>query len=705
MKPTLRQRSTCYDAVNAPELLAARCVSDRDRSPIRLRLKFHFATIALLASTIALGRGGPIIEPTTYIAPTTNFGQGENLNPGLYGVVYNFNSNAPTINDPDYTFAKILNNVTPTSPASHPFDPVEVGTYVAGTSSGINYGTVNPSDSQLLTTWLGADGASLHPTNLNPVFNTATKTGTLLDLTGYIKITPAMVNVPQNYSFTVDDGGILTINGTPVINQGGIHGVSPNPPIYPVIFTRAGLYTITVGFYDGDAVKAELEASLGGGHLLTTTNGVPLILTPLDPTSTTIQNYVTLVGGKGPSDPTFNNAANALANLAFGADPTPYENALKELSPLKYAGLDSQTIGAIDFITNDLDDYLSHRRTDAGTFRPGNGVDLSGLSVFNGDIDPGLQEIAGHLMAFNGDDHTANILSDSPAGLISAAAKPAMDQQWNFFTRGIVVMSQNLSGGGLQHTDATSGTLQFGADYQISEHLLVGAFFGYAHGSASLDEEGSNASSNSYIPGIYASYTDDGWYANGLVAGGVSDFDVNRNIEFPGFSASTEASPTGEEEYAYFSGGRDYHFKNWTVGPTGGLQYVHSTIDSFTENGAGLLDLNVNSHSEDSLRSRLGGRVYLAAPYGPVLWRPFLDAAWQHEFMENSNSLTAQFDGAGVGTFTVPTPKNSRESALISIGTDIDIDKDTTVFTAYRIEAGESNFFAQSVEAGVKITF
>lgn len=70
---------------------------------------------------------------------------------------------------------------------------------------------------------------------------------------------------------------------------------------------------------------------------------------------------------------------------------------------------------------------------------------------------------------------------------------------------------------------------------------------------------------------------------------------------------------------------------------------------------AGLLDLDVNQHDTNSLRSRLGGRLYYAASFAGVTWRPFLDASWQHEFMQNSNSLTAGFDGAGVGTFTVPT--------------------------------------------------
>jgi outer membrane autotransporter protein len=278
-------------------------------------------------------------------------------------------------------------------------------------------------------------------------------------------------------------------------------------------------------------------------------------------------------------------------------------------------------------------------------------------------------------------------------------------QPWNVFTRGTVVLSQDFSSGGQPHSEATQGTIQAGADYQVSPNMLIGAFFGYSRSSSSLDEEGSSATANSYVPGVYASYARDGWYGNALVAGGVNQFDVSRNIQFPGFSANAQSKPNGEEEFAYLSGGRDFHSGNWTFGPTAGLQYLHMTTDSFSENGAGMLDLDVNSYSNDSLRSRLGGRVYYAASGSNIIWRPFLDASWQHEFMGNTTSLTSQFSGAGVGTFTVAAPGNSRESALISVGTDIDINETSTVFTAYRVEAGSETFFAQSVEAGFKLTF
>jgi outer membrane autotransporter protein len=642
----------------------------------------------------ALSMMGSQAQPIA-IAPTTNFSSGNATTSGLYGAVYNFDAVAGT-----YSVPNIL------APGSV-FNPEQVGSYVAQTNTGISYGTVNSSDSQALATWLGTDGTTLtySAPHITPVFNPGTNQGTLLDLTGYILVTPVMVNVPQTVSLGLDDGGLLAINGTTVIDNGGIHGATT--VTRTILFTRAGLYPIELGYYDGHATQAVFQAAFVGATILSTPNGTALVNIQLDPTANDIQDNINQVLNTTVPDRNFTNATNALANLALsGADAATYGAALRELSPLKYGAIDAQMLGGVDFITNDLDDYLAHRRDDAGTFRAGNGLDLSGLSVMGGDVDPGLQQIAGQLLAYNNNQrHGPNQLSDSPDSLISTDNSAQTNQRWNVFSRGIVVLSQNLSGGGLQHSDNTSGTIQIGADYQVCPNLLIGAFFDYTRSDASLDEEGSNFTADSYIPGVYASYARDGWYGNALAAGGVNRFSANREITLPGFDANAQADFDGQEEYAYLSGGRDFHVQHWTFGPTAGLQYVHQSTDSFTENGAGMLDLNVRDNENDSLRSRLGGRVYYAASDGSVTWRPFLDASWQHEFMQNDTSLTAGFDGGGVGDFTVPVPHNTRESALVSLGTDIDINPCTSVFTAYRFEAGSSNFFAQSVEAGFKLNF
>jgi outer membrane autotransporter protein len=88
-----------------------------------------------------------------------------------------------------------------------------------------------------------------------------------------------------------------------------------------------------------------------------------------------------------------------------------------------------------------------------------------------------------------------------------------------------------------------------------------------------------------------------------------------------------------------------------------------------------------------------------------MTFTPHLSASWQHEFMDQSRGITSQFDGVGAGSFVVNTSNPSRDSALADLGLDAQIDKTWTVFADYTVQAGQSNYFGQSVQAGVKIGF
>jgi len=73
--------------------------------------------------------------------------------------------------------------------------------------------------------------------------------------------------------------------------------------------------------------------------------------------------------------------------------------------------------------------------------------------------------------------------------------------------------------------------------------------------------------------------------------------------------------------------------------------------------------------------------------------------------MDQSRGITSQFSDVGAGSFTVNTSNPSRESALVDVGVDAQINNTLTVFTDYSALAGQSNYFGQSVQAGVKIGF
>jgi outer membrane autotransporter protein len=91
--------------------------------------------------------------------------------------------------------------------------------------------------------------------------------------------------------------------------------------------------------------------------------------------------------------------------------------------------------------------------------------------------------------------------------------------------------------------------------------------------------------------------------------------------------------------------------------------------------------------------------------WGSVAVTPHLSASWQHEFMDGSRGIDAQIVDVSGAPFTVKTPTPSRDSALIDVGLNADLSGQVTVFGDYAVQAGQSNYFGQSVQAGVKIGF
>ena len=61
--------------------------------------------------------------------------------------------------------------------------------------------------------------------------------------------------------------------------------------------------------------------------------------------------------------------------------------------------------------------------------------------------------------------------------------------------------------------------------------------------------------------------------------------------------------------------------------------------------------------------------------------------------------------GPGAGSFTVATSSPDRDSAFIDVGLNADVTHSVTLFTDYTTQAGQSDFFAQSVQAGVEVSF
>jgi outer membrane autotransporter protein len=343
------------------------------------------------------------------------------------------------------------------------------------------------------------------------------------------------------------------------------------------------------------------------------------------------------------------------------------------------------------------------------------GFDGSQFHAMDSTVDPSLSQIKGRLLAWS-PTLRPGLLSDSASPVLagvdmkevkSAPTNEMSADQWSTFVAGDVILADLSHNEDLAHQDYTTGSVTLGADYRLDAHFTVGGLFAYGHTDADLDHIGSKTTDDSYSPGVYASYVDGGWYGNGLFSYGYNSYTSDRNINLGTLSGDNRGATQGNLYVGNLTGGYEFKQCGWKFGPVASLQYAHLDINSFTEQGPSAL--NVASQSDDSLRSQLGAEARYAAHVrgfcGPCTLTPHISATWQHEFMDNSGGITSQFNGSGAGSFTVQASSPERDSAFIDTGLDAQVSSDVTLFTDYQTQVGQSHFFAQSIQAGLKVGF
>jgi fibronectin-binding autotransporter adhesin len=574
------------------------------------------------------------------------------------------------------------------------------GTVVAGSATALGAGDVSFSGGTLET----GNGQN----QINVAGNYTQTGGTLvLNLSG----TTAGAN--PGYEF-------LHVTGTAAL--GGALQVVVSPMFVPMagdMFTFVQAAGITGAFNSVSSNLFSLQISQQGEGMISI-NQLPFATLHVGytPNELAVANYVDAGFQSGAASPAFQTLVASLNALtAGGLSPSLLPDAFSQLSPEKFANfVRSTTFDNLAFTTQEMDIYFDSQRAIDGNFISSNGqIDSSNLTVAGSDVDPNLAQVSSRLLAWTPAPVAHGLLSDVPDPVLGGvelrdakemkAAAPVQDHPISTFIMGNVVLGQNFSQEDLAHSDTTSGQVQIGADYRITPHLRVGALFGYSHTDADLDNNNSKATIDSYAPGVYASFADQGWYVNAVGTYGFNSYTEDRSVAFGEIAGVAHGAPSGDQIVGNLDGGYDFHVSNWTLGPTLGLQYAHLDVDSYMEDGLDPADLSVAKQEADSLRSRLGGHVSYIYHMGTVILTPHLDASWQHEFLDQSQGINAQIVSLGGTPFSVRTPNPSRDSALIDVGLTADLNGQVTLFGDYAVQAGQINYFGQSVQGGVKVGF
>ncbi len=153
-------------------------------------------------------------------------------------------------------------------------------------------------------------------------------------------------------------------------------------------------------------------------------------------------------------------------------------------------------------------------------------------------------------------------------------------------------------------------------------------------------------------------------------------------------------------------GGYDWKAGGFTFGPLTTLQYTYVNLSALTENGAQSLNLRVDQHDLHSLRSTLGARAAYRWELGEsVAIIPEARVAWQHEFLQKSETFGSSLDGGNGPSLTTSTTAPARDALYAGAGVNLQLGPQWSANLYYNVDIGSGDFKSQMVSGGVTLKF
>ena len=266
------------------------------------------------------------------------------------------------------------------------------------------------------------------------------------------------------------------------------------------------------------------------------------------------------------------------------------------------------------------------------------------------------------------DDTNGDFIPD-PVGLAVAAktAQARAAATGNVWARGFGQFGNTSDSPGAFGSSYSTGGGAIGADIVKERDHLIGVALGGGTSSVSLNTNPENGTISYFELGAYgATALGSGFELDGAGVFSHDYYDVSRGVLFAGTRRSASSSHTGNDgvfdigiSWPYIAGG-------WEVTPRLGLSYYHIGQSTFSESGAGGLDLAVDPQSLDALFSRFGIAIAEPMVVGNTTIVPEVRAAWFHNFLDQQGQSLASF--AGSPSFTQTGAPVGADGADIGVG-------------------------------------
>jgi len=246
--------------------------------------------------------------------------------------------------------------------------------------------------------------------------------------------------------------------------------------------------------------------------------------------------------------------------------------------------------------------------------------------------------------------------------------------------------------------------ITLGADYRLTDKLLLGAAFGYLRTKSDFDASAGDSTVNGYSLSAYGNYYIlDKLYVDGIATFGWNDYDTERNIAPAGATAA--GSTDGTQFAISVSTGYDFTVGGFTFGPTGRVNYVRVHIDGYNERGADPFNLSIGSQTIESVTTALGGQAAYAISTRWGVLSPLVRFEWEHEYKANSRTVTASVLADPATVVAVQTSSPDRDYFNVGTGFSATFKGGVSAFFFYNAVLGRANFTNHAFTGGVRLEF
>jgi outer membrane autotransporter protein/uncharacterized repeat protein (TIGR01451 family) len=377
----------------------------------------------------------------------------------------------------------------------------------------------------------------------------------------------------------------------------------------------------------------------------------------------------------------------AIVDAALDRDVAALEQGLRALYPEEVLAERLALVQQSELQFNNIDARLNELR---GGSR---GLSYTGLNLTLGGYQVPLQLLS----AFQQDEQEPEV-----------GGSGELITRWGFFINGTLSRGEQQLGRDRRGVAADFDTtnINAGVDYRLSARSVIGVALGFANFDSELSDQGGSENSTTTISGYGSYYVNQRLYLDSRLSFGRSDFDYVRRIRFATFDR-TAIGQTDADQLA-FSVGAGYHLEKngWSFTPNANVRIFRSTIDAFTETGAGDNNIAYGEQDVESTQFTLGLSLSRAISLRSGVFVPQFDLSFTRESENDDFGVSARF--ANISTqraFTIVSDEADRSFGNAGLGFVYVGANGRQAYLTYRSLLGNDTLDRDSINLGARFEF